>query len=157
MQPAAPSTPGSRNVNVTVMFGAAANVIKSGTSSEPVASGGFVILSIPPIVPSKVAKPPCCEEAGLFMENWPPANAMLPRDISTVPVTFRTPVIVLADAAKGRPSMASKANAKIVFFIFNRPINSLSAETPGMVTQAISIATVFGRVTRLAREHGAAP
>jgi hypothetical protein len=42
-QPAAPSSPGSRYVNVTLMFGAARNVIKAGTSSAmPVASGGFV-------------------------------------------------------------------------------------------------------------------
>jgi hypothetical protein len=58
-QPAAPSIPGSRKVRVIEMFGTAANVMKSGTSKDPGASGGFVILEMVPAVPARAINPPC--------------------------------------------------------------------------------------------------
>jgi hypothetical protein len=118
-QPAAPSIPGSRIVIVIEMFGAAANVIKSvtGVASGPVASGGFVIFWIVPDVPSKRVKPPCCVLAGLFIEKVLPVKAMLPKDISAVPVKFRTPVITSALPAAGMLTRAKKLNAKALLTI----------------------------------------
>jgi hypothetical protein len=116
-QPAAPSIPGERNVNVIVMFGAAANVIKSGTSSGPVASGGFTIFWIVPVVPSKAVNPPCCVLAGLFIEKVLPVKAILPKDIWAVPVKFRTPVITSALPATGMLTRAKKLNANALLTI----------------------------------------
>jgi hypothetical protein len=108
-QPAVPSIPGSRNVSVIVMFGAELNVIKSGTSREPVASGGFVISLIIPVEPARAMKSPCWALAGEFMANTSPVpKAMLPVDRLAVPVIFRTPVSRSPLAVRGIIMNATK-------------------------------------------------
>jgi len=120
-QPAAPSTPALRSVNVKLMFGAMANVIKSDTGGKlpggVVTSGGFVISSMVPVVPFNAIKPPCCDEAGEFIRKSPSTNETAPRDILAVPVIFSTPVMKLACAAKGMPTIAKTLSVKILFVI----------------------------------------
>jgi hypothetical protein len=62
-------------------------------------------------------KPPCCVLAGLFIEKVLPVKAMLPKDISAVPVKFRTPVITSALPAAGMLTRAKKLNAKALLTI----------------------------------------
>jgi hypothetical protein len=120
-QPADPSIPALRTVNVKEMFGAASNIIKSATAGKlpggVVTSGGFAILSISPVVPFNAIKPPCCEEAGEFMRKSLPTNETAPRDMLAVPVIFSTPVIKLACAAKGMPTSARILSVKMLFVI----------------------------------------
>lgn len=117
VQPATPSIPAKRTVNVKVMFGAAVNVIKSVTAGKlpggVVTSGGFDILSIVPVVSSNAINPPCCEEAGLFTRKSLPTKETAPRDMLAVPVIFSTPVMKLACAAKGMPTSAKTLSVKI--------------------------------------------
>jgi len=116
-QPSAPSIPGSRNVRVIVMFGAAEKVMKSGTSRAPVASGGLAMFAIVPVVPARVMKLPCWELAGEFTVNTLPVpKAMLPVDRLAVPVTFRTPVIRDALAVREIIMSATKLMVAILFF-----------------------------------------
>jgi hypothetical protein len=114
-----------------VMFGAAAKVMKSATSSgTPVASGGFVILSIKPEVPPKVAKLPVCVSAGFILKTLPLSNAMLPEDMVAEPVKFRTPVMRLALAARGTLNKATKPNAKTLLVIESSFTRYSTAQKP---------------------------
>jgi hypothetical protein len=103
------------------MLGAAPKVIKPGISSgTPVASGGFVISAITPVLPSKAMNPPSCVSAGLFiLKILLLLNAMLPKDMVAEPPKFKTPVIRLALAASGRLTIAINPNAKTLFIIDN--------------------------------------
>jgi len=116
-QPAAPSIPILRSVNVKVMFGAAV-VIKSATGGKlpggVVTSGGLLILSIEPVVLANAVKPPSCNGPA---DQSLPTNASDPRDMLTSPVIFSTPVMKLACAAKGMPTIAKTLSVKILFVI----------------------------------------